>query len=217
MKPSSVKTAFRWIRCLSMSGSVCALVRLVCLPVSWCDCFLVGLRLLCLCKGRRREAYLAEREVGEVLPKIDFISKWCLLPPIQLSPCAVSSWISTDHHGKPSCYLSVVASLSSANFIPVNPVTSCISSIHLLFGRPLLLLTSLHASIIPFFNPSDLITCSKSSSFLLIAYYCIKITNCASTHHGHSISAKCTQRHNIQFIIHMGVAGIFSGGNAFGR
>src|SRR6218665_614708 len=35
------------------------------------------------------------------------------------------------------CFLSFVTTLSSASFIPV---TSCISSIHLLLGRPLLLL-----------------------------------------------------------------------------
>src|SRR6218665_620455 len=62
------------------------------------------------------------------------------------------------------CFLSVVTSISSASFIPV---TSCSSSIHLLLG--LLLLPSPHASIIPFSNPSDSITCPKKPSFLLIA------------------------------------------------
>src|SRR6218665_462055 len=66
------------------------------------------------------------------------------------------------------CSLSVVMSLSSASFIPV---TSCISSFHLPFGRPLLLLPFLHASIIPFSNPSDHITCPKNPSFLLIAIF----------------------------------------------
>src|SRR6218665_1545184 len=45
------------------------------------------------------------------------------------------------------CFLSAVTSLSSASFIPV---TSCISSIHFLLGRPLLLLPSPYASIILF-------------------------------------------------------------------
>src|SRR6218665_3318578 len=45
------------------------------------------------------------------------------------------------------CFLSAVTSLSSASFIPV---TSCISSIHFLLGRPLLLLPSPNASIILF-------------------------------------------------------------------
>src|SRR6218665_96204 len=67
------------------------------------------------------------------------------------------------------CFLSVVTSLSFASFIPV---TSCISSIHLLLGRPLLLLSSPHASIIPFSNPSDRIICPKNPSFLLIAVCC---------------------------------------------
>src|SRR6218665_1016369 len=63
------------------------------------------------------------------------------------------------------CFLS----LSSTSFIPV---TSCISSVHLLLGRPLLLIRSPHASILPFSNPSDRITCPKNPSFLLIAVYC---------------------------------------------
>src|SRR6218665_49466 len=65
------------------------------------------------------------------------------------------------------CFLSFVTSLSSASFIPV---TSCISSIHLLLG--FLLLSSPHASIIPFSNPSDRTTCPKNPSFLLIAVCC---------------------------------------------
>ena len=81
-----------------------------------------------------------------------------------LSPCAVSSRNSGDDHGKTfPFFLSVVTSLSSATFIPV---TSCISSIHFLLGRPLLL-PSPHASIIPFSNPSDRITCPKNPSFRL--------------------------------------------------
>src|SRR6218665_707358 len=67
------------------------------------------------------------------------------------------------------CFLSAVTSLSSASFIPV---TSCISSIHFLFGRPLLLLPSPYASIILFFSPSDRITCPKNPSFLLSAVCC---------------------------------------------
>src|SRR6218665_667386 len=67
------------------------------------------------------------------------------------------------------CFLSAVTSLSSASFIPV---TSCISSIHFLLGRPLLLLPSLCASIICFSNPSDRITCPKNPSFLLSAVCC---------------------------------------------
>src|SRR6218665_1455196 len=67
------------------------------------------------------------------------------------------------------CFLSAVTSLSSASFIPV---TSCISSIHFLLGRPLLLLLVLpspNASIILFSSPSDRITCPKNPSFLLSA------------------------------------------------
>src|SRR6218665_2008557 len=73
-----------------------------------------------------------------------------------------------------ACYksgsrLSVVTSPSSASFIPV---TSCISSIHFLLGRPLLLLLSPNASIILFSSPSDRITCPKNPSFLLSAVCC---------------------------------------------
>src|SRR6218665_852540 len=64
------------------------------------------------------------------------------------------------------CFLSVVTSLSSASFLPV---TSCISSIHFLLGRPLLLLPSPCASIILFSSPSDRI---KNPSFLLSAVCC---------------------------------------------
>src|SRR6218665_1414249 len=67
------------------------------------------------------------------------------------------------------CFLSVVTSLSSASFIPV---TSCISSIHLLLSRPLLLLPSLCDSIIPFSNPSGRITCPKNPNFLPSAVCC---------------------------------------------
>src|SRR6218665_1240320 len=68
------------------------------------------------------------------------------------------------------CFLSVIMSLSSASFIPV---TLCISSIHLLLFHPfLLLLPSPHASIIPFSNPSDCITCPTNPSFLRIAVCC---------------------------------------------
>src|SRR6218665_813429 len=67
------------------------------------------------------------------------------------------------------CFLSAVTSLSSASFIPV---TSCISSIHFLLGRPLLLLPSPCASIILFSNPSDRRTCPKNPSFLLSAVCC---------------------------------------------
>src|SRR6218665_1255830 len=67
------------------------------------------------------------------------------------------------------CFLSIVTSLSYASFIPV---TSCISSIHFLLGRPLLLLPALYASIIPFSNPPDRITCPKNPSFLLSAVCC---------------------------------------------
>src|SRR6218665_1928981 len=66
------------------------------------------------------------------------------------------------------CFLSVVTSLSSASFIPV---TSCISSIHFLLGRPLLL-PSPNASIILFSSPSDRITCPKNPSSLLSAVCC---------------------------------------------
>src|SRR6218665_3221841 len=63
----------------------------------------------------------------------------------------------------------LVTSLSSASFIPV---TSCISSIHFLLGRPLLLFPSPCASIILFSSPSNCITCPKNPSFLLSAVCC---------------------------------------------
>src|SRR6218665_2149544 len=66
-------------------------------------------------------------------------------------------------------FLSAVTSLSSASFIPV---TSYISSIHFLVGRPLLLRPSPNASIILFSSTSDLITCPKNPSFLLSAVCC---------------------------------------------
>src|SRR6218665_3866464 len=84
-------------------------------------------------------------------------------------PCAVNSLSSSDRFDQPSpMFPSVVTSLSSAIFIPV---TSCISSIHLLLGRPFLLLPSPYASII-FHNPSDCIICPKSPSFLLSVVCC---------------------------------------------
>src|SRR6218665_1545776 len=87
-----------------------------------------------------------------------------------MSPCAVDSSSSSDSLHQPlRCFLSAVTSLSSASFIPV---TSCISSIHFLLGRPLLLLPSPCASIIPFSNPSDRITYPKNPSFLLRAVCC---------------------------------------------
>src|SRR6218665_1668794 len=87
-----------------------------------------------------------------------------------LLPCAVGSWNSSDHHGKLSpLFPFCVTFLSSANFIPV---TSYMSSIHLLLGRSLLLSPSPCASIIPFSNPSDRITCPNNPSFLLIAVCC---------------------------------------------
>src|SRR6218665_3570628 len=66
-------------------------------------------------------------------------------------------------------FLSVVTSLSSASFIPD---TSCISSIHFLLGRPLLLLPSPCASIILFPVHLIAITCPKNPSFLLSAVCC---------------------------------------------
>src|SRR6218665_3453007 len=67
------------------------------------------------------------------------------------------------------CFLSFVMSLSSTSFIRV---TSCISSIYLHLGHPLLLLPSPHASIMTFPNPSNRITCPKNPSFLLITVCC---------------------------------------------
>src|SRR6218665_2668272 len=67
------------------------------------------------------------------------------------------------------CFQFVVTSLSSASFIPV---TSCISSNHLLLDRSLLLFPSLCASIIPLSNPSDRIKCPENPFFLLIAVCC---------------------------------------------
>src|SRR6218665_1999199 len=88
-----------------------------------------------------------------------------------LVPCAVNSLSSVDRLDEPSpimpCFLSVVTSLSSASFIPV---TSCISSIHLLLGRTPLRLPSPY--VIHFSNPSDRIACPKNPRFLLSAVYC---------------------------------------------
>src|SRR6218665_1139775 len=90
--------------------------------------------------------------------------------PVTLLPSAVNSLSSSNRLHQPSqCFLSVVTSLSSASFIPV---TSCISSIHFLLGRPLLPLPSPCASIILFSSPSDRITCPKNPSFLLSAVCC---------------------------------------------
>src|SRR6218665_3120033 len=91
----------------------------------------------------------------------------CHLVPSVLGPLA-TIMASLLH-----CFLFFVASLSSASFIPV---TSCISSIHLCLGCPLLLLPSLHASVIPFSNLSDRIICPKNLSFLLIAL-CFSISS----------------------------------------
>src|SRR6218665_944948 len=78
------------------------------------------------------------------------------------SPChlvpSVLGTLATIMESVLHCFLSFIMSLSSANFIPV---TSCIPSMHLLLGRTLLLLPSLHASIIPFSSPSDCIICPK--------------------------------------------------------
>src|SRR6218665_1369201 len=65
-----------------------------------------------------------------------------------LSPChlVMSTLQATVFTSLLHCFLSVATSLSSASFIPV---TSCISSIHFLLGRPLLLLPSPYDSIIP--------------------------------------------------------------------
>src|SRR6218665_2992593 len=93
--------------------------------------------------------------------------------PTEMSPCHLV--LST--HRVPAtvltirlqCFLSAVTSLSSASFIPV---TSCISSIHFLLGRPLLLLPSPNDRTILFSSPSDRITCPKNPSFLLSAVCC---------------------------------------------
>ena len=63
-------------------------------------------------------------------------------------------------------FRSLVASLSSGSFIFI---VSCISSIHLLLGRPLPRLPSPHASIISFSSPSARITCPKYVTFCLAA------------------------------------------------
>src|SRR6218665_245227 len=88
--------------------------------------------------------------------------------PFLLSPCplglSVPGTLATIMASLLHCFLSVITSLSSAIFIPV---TSCVSSIRLLLGRPLLLLLpSPHTSIIPFSNSSDRITSPKIPSFL---------------------------------------------------
>src|SRR6218665_1808705 len=93
--------------------------------------------------------------------------------PLLCPPChpmlSVPETLETTMTSLLHCFLSIIVYLSSASFILV---TSCISSIHLLLGRPLLRLPSPHASIIRFSNPSDRITCPKNARFLLIAVCC---------------------------------------------
>src|SRR5688572_20296980 len=60
-------------------------------------------------------------------------------------------------------FLSEVASLNSARFIPV---LSCISSIPFFLGRPLFFFPSPQANIISFSSPSARMTCPKNPSFL---------------------------------------------------
>src|SRR6218665_557223 len=81
----------------------------------------------------------------------------------------------------------------SASFIPV---TSCISVIHLLLGHPLLLLPSPHASIIPFSNPSDRITCPKNPSFLLNAV-CYSVSFSSISTSNRTLSLVIFSIHNI--------------------
>src|SRR6218665_1721410 len=88
------------------------------------------------------------------------------LVTLVLSTCRVLATVLTIFL---QCFLSVVTSLSSASFIPV---PSCISSIHFLLGRSLLLLPSPYANIILFSSPSDRIICPKNPSFLLSAVCC---------------------------------------------
>src|ERR687898_647982 len=66
-------------------------------------------------------------------------------------------------------FLSEVASLNSARFIPV---LSCISSIHFFLGRPLFFFPSPQANIISFSSPSVRMTCPKNPSFLRNAICC---------------------------------------------
>src|SRR6218665_2174187 len=81
----------------------------------------------------------------------------CYLCLFEKLPCyLVLSALATVLTSFLDCFPSVVTSLSSASFIPV---TSCISSIYFLLGRPLLLLPSPYASIILFSNLSDRMTC----------------------------------------------------------
>src|SRR6218665_2331087 len=90
-------------------------------------------------------------------------------------------------------FLSMVTSLSSAIFIPV---TLCISSIHVLLCRPLLLLPSLHASIIPFSNPSDRIPRPKNPSFLLIAV-CFSVSSSSTPISNRTLSLVFFSAHDI--------------------
>src|SRR6218665_7350 len=93
------------------------------------------------------------------------------------------------------CFLSAVTSLSSASFIPV---TSCISSIHFLLGRPLLL-PSPNASIILFSSSSDRITCPKNPSFLLSAV-CCSVSSSSIPISMRTLSLVFFSVHNILFI-----------------
>src|SRR3984885_11191532 len=89
---------------------------------------------------------------------------------LTLSPCAFSSWSSSDQHDVPPplssihCCLPQLRQIQSSSFMYF---------IHPLFlGRPLFLLPSPHAIIISFSNPFDLMICPKNPSFLLIAICC---------------------------------------------
>ena len=109
--------------------------------------------------------------------------------PLLCPPChpmlSVPETLETTMTSLLHCFLSIIVYLSSASFILV---TSCISSIHLLLGRPLLRLPSPHASIIRFSNPSDRITCPKNPSFILIAVCCSISSSSISIERGKALN-----------------------------
>src|SRR6218665_246737 len=96
-----------------------------------------------------------ESKETEIIRRLTMLTRdYFYYPPCHLV-LSVPGTLTTVKTSLLHCFLSVITSLSSAGFIPV---TSCISSIHFLVGRPLLLLPSPHASIIPLLPKVSLIS-----------------------------------------------------------
>src|SRR6218665_834099 len=83
---------------------------------------------------------------------------------VTMSPCAVSSWNSSDHHGKA---FSVVSFLSSCLLV-LSVSFQLLHVSHPSIFSLVVLFFSFPLHIIPFSNLFDCITCPKNPSFLLI-------------------------------------------------